>query len=561
MRRPRSVTNGSIWPRPSRVCRVEVQALHHAMHVTQRNPDRSMPLRRMPLLRHRLLALLPTVLLAPVLAWSQASGRVKTDEVQARAGRPCARGRGGRQAGVARPADPTTRRTGTPTGRTRATRACRRRCAWTLPAGVGGRRDRLADAEAAADRPAGQLRLRGHGAAAGAARPSRRRSRGDALDVKLKRRLAGVQGGLHPGGGRVRAAACRRSRARRARRGVRAARGARPAARRRSASRAGARSTRRRCALERSTACRRRCTASAGVLPRDAGVIDHAARGRARAGTATGWRRACRCRRSAARARRDAGGAVAAGATAAARCELRGRRRRLAGGRAARAGLPRGGRRAATRRRGAAASSLARRSAFALLGGLLLNLMPCVFPVLSLKVLGFAAPRRRPRARIAPAGWPTPPAWCCPSSRWPALLLALRAGGEQLGWGFQLQSPAVVAALAALFTLIGAQPGRACSSSATSLPGRLAALRSAPSGGRRVPRPACSRWRSPRPAPRRSWAPRSASRSTLPAPQALAVFAALGVGMALPYLAASLCAGLARAAAAARARGWRASSS
>lgn len=36
------------------------------------------------------------------------------------------------------------------------------------------------------------------------------------------------------------------------------------------------------------------------------------------------------------------------------------------------------------------------------------------------------------------------------------LLLALRAAGEtQLGWGFQLQSPAVVAALAALFTLIG----------------------------------------------------------------------------------------------------------
>jgi thiol:disulfide interchange protein DsbD len=35
------------------------------------------------------------------------------------------------------------------------------------------------------------------------------------------------------------------------------------------------------------------------------------------------------------------------------------------------------------------------------------------------------------------------------------LLLGLRAAGEQLGWGFQLQSPAVVALLAALFTLIG----------------------------------------------------------------------------------------------------------
>ena len=53
------------------------------MHVTERNPDRWMPLRRMPLLRRRLLALLPTLLLVPVLAWSQVSDRVKTDEVQA----------------------------------------------------------------------------------------------------------------------------------------------------------------------------------------------------------------------------------------------------------------------------------------------------------------------------------------------------------------------------------------------------------------------------------------------------------------------------------------------
>jgi thiol:disulfide interchange protein len=58
-------------------------------------------------------------------------------------------------------------------------------------------------------------------------------------------------------------------------------------------------------------------------------------------------------------------------------------------------------------------------------------------------------------ARTASAAWPTPPAWWCPSPRWARCCWALRAAGESLGWGFQLQSPGVVAALAALFTLIG----------------------------------------------------------------------------------------------------------
>ena len=92
------------------------------------------------------------------------------------------------------------------------------------------------------------------------------------------------------------------------------------------------------------------------------------------------------------------------------------------------------------------------RSRFAFVGGMLLNLMPCVFPVLSIKVLGFAtqAARRPATLRRAGAGLRRA-ASCSPSSRWRLALLALRAAGEQLGWGFQLQSPAVVAALALLF--------------------------------------------------------------------------------------------------------------
>jgi len=91
--------------------------------------------------------------------------------------------------------------------------------------------------------------------------------------------------------------------------------------------------------------------------------------------------------------------------------------------------------------------------AFAFVGGALLNLMPCVFPVLSLKVLGFAAhggDRAAMRAHgLAFAGGVLVSFWLLVAG-----LLALRLGGQQLGWGFQLQSPAVVAGLAILFFVL-----------------------------------------------------------------------------------------------------------
>jgi thiol:disulfide interchange protein DsbD len=84
-------------------------------------------------------------------------------------------------------------------------------------------------------------------------------------------------------------------------------------------------------------------------------------------------------------------------------------------------------------------------------GGLLLNLMPCVFPVLAMKafaLLGLGAHgRRRARAHgLAYTAGVLVAFWALAGA-----LLAVRAGGAPLGWGFQLQSPAVVAALAALF--------------------------------------------------------------------------------------------------------------
>jgi DsbC/DsbD-like thiol-disulfide interchange protein/MFS family permease len=85
--------------------------------------------------------------------------------------------------------------------------------------------------------------------------------------------------------------------------------------------------------------------------------------------------------------------------------------------------------------------------ALAFAGGLLLNLMPCVLPVLSIKVLGFATGdnARLYHGLLYSVGVLV--------SFWAlaALLIGLRALGNQLGWGFQLQSPVAVALLAAFF--------------------------------------------------------------------------------------------------------------
>jgi thiol:disulfide interchange protein DsbD len=86
---------------------------------------------------------------------------------------------------------------------------------------------------------------------------------------------------------------------------------------------------------------------------------------------------------------------------------------------------------------------------FAFAGGLLLNLMPCVLPVLSIKVLGFAhGDGRLTHALLYSAG--------VLASFWmlAGALIGLRTLGNQLGWGFQLQSPVAVALLAAFFLVL-----------------------------------------------------------------------------------------------------------
>lgn len=192
----------------------------------------------------------------------------------------------------------------------------------------------------------------------------------------------------------------------------------------------------------------------------------------------------------------------------------------------------------------AGAASLALALLGALLGGLILNLMPCVFPVLAIKVVGFTRHAGDRRAhRISAFAYTV--GVLASFLALGGLLLAARAAGEQLGWGFQLQSPAVVASLAVLFTVIGLnlaglfEFGRFLPAGLAALEARHPVVNSFLSGVLAVA------IASPCTAPFMGAALGLAIG--LPALQALAVFGAIGVGMALPYLAAGLLPAVARA--------------
>lgn len=181
---------------------------------------------------------------------------------------------------------------------------------------------------------------------------------------------------------------------------------------------------------------------------------------------------------------------------------------------------------------------------FAFAGGVLLNLMPCVFPVLSLKVLGFAGHAHSRRALVG-GGIAYSAGVVLSFVALAGLLIALKGGGEQIGWGFQLQSPGFVAALAVLFTVIALNLAGLFEFGSI-LPGSAAALRLRhPMADSFLTGVLAVAVASPCTAPFMGAALGLAF--TLPAAQALLVFALLGAGMALPYLAMSAWPGLARA--------------
>lgn len=172
----------------------------------------------------------------------------------------------------------------------------------------------------------------------------------------------------------------------------------------------------------------------------------------------------------------------------------------------------------------------------ALLGGLILNLMPCVFPVLAIKVVGFtrhADDRRGHRI----GGLAYTAGVMASFAALGGLMLALRAAGEQLGWGFQLQSPLVVAGLAALFTLIALNLAGVFEFRSF-LPSSLATLEAKhPVLDAFLTGMLAVAVASPCTAP--FMGASLGLAVSLPAAQALAIFVVLGLGMALPYLLAS----------------------
>jgi thiol:disulfide interchange protein len=101
------------------------------------------------------------------------------------------------------------------------------------------------------------------------------------------------------------------------------------------------------------------------------------------------------------------------------------------------------------------ALSLLRFVSLAFLGGVILNLMPCVFPVLFIKGLSLVESSRHEPKRVRAHGLVYTLGILVSFWIVVALLLGLRAGGRQLGWGFQFQSPGFVAVIALLLFFLG----------------------------------------------------------------------------------------------------------
>ncbi len=179
----------------------------------------------------------------------------------------------------------------------------------------------------------------------------------------------------------------------------------------------------------------------------------------------------------------------------------------------------------------------------AFLGGLILNLMPCVFPVLSMKAASLAAHAHAPREAQS-QGLAFLAGVLATFLGLAGLLLAAKAGGAAIGWGFQLQSPAVVGALALIMLLVALNlsgvfeanlPGQGAGGDLAAkgglvgafFTGALAVVVAAP----------CT-------APFMATALGFAL--TQSAPGALLVFAALGLGFAAPFVAVAFIPGLLR---------------
>jgi thiol:disulfide interchange protein DsbD len=180
----------------------------------------------------------------------------------------------------------------------------------------------------------------------------------------------------------------------------------------------------------------------------------------------------------------------------------------------------------------------------AFLGGCILNLMPCVFPVLGIKIMGIVQQAGAVRSKMRAHGLAYAAGVLVSFWSLAGVLLVARSGGAQLGWGYQLQVPSFVFALAIVMlafalslsgvfeiggSLIGAGSGLQAKGgyAGSFFSGVLATVVATP----------CS-------AP--FLAPALGAALVLPAAQSMAAFSAIAVGLALPYLVLSFAPGLLR---------------
>ena len=179
-------------------------------------------------------------------------------------------------------------------------------------------------------------------------------------------------------------------------------------------------------------------------------------------------------------------------------------------------------------------STVAWAALFAFLGGLVLNLMPCVFPVLSIKVMSLVAHSGRDRGAVRLAGLAYTAGVVASFLALAGLLLAVRAGGQEVGWGFQLQSPALVVALAFLLFAVGLSLS-GVAEFGVSLAGRAGSVEAGSGlGGSFLTGVLAAIVATPCTAPFMGAAVGYAV--TAPPGVALGVFAALGLGLAAPFL-------------------------
>jgi len=167
----------------------------------------------------------------------------------------------------------------------------------------------------------------------------------------------------------------------------------------------------------------------------------------------------------------------------------------------------------------------------ALLGGLLLNLMPCVFPILGLKALTLAKAGGDEReARRDALAYTAGVVISCLALG--AIMLSLRTAGEEIGWAFQLQEPVVVLGLLLLMVLITANLAGLFELNGFTMSDRLA----------RSPGLSGSFWTGvlaavvATPCTGPFMAAAMGAAILLPTAEAMLLFASLGLGIALPFL-------------------------